>query len=154
MSVDLGGRRVLVKQSGDRFVVETGAITYEADNVVVATGANREPKIPDFALDLDSRILQLHSSEYRNPAFLRPGAVLIVGARNSGAEIALDVAPTHQTLLSGHYWRARGGPSRSPIMNFFAYPVLMHLVTIDTPLGRKMRAARGRPGGGGEPVER
>jgi putative flavoprotein involved in K+ transport len=141
-------------RSADGFVVETaGDVTYEADNVVVTTGANRTPKIPDFALELDARTLQIHSSEYRSPAQLRPGAVLIVGARNSGAEIAVDVAPTRRVLLSGHYWRAPGGPSRSPILNLIMYPVLRHLITIDTPLGRRARASRG-PGGGGEPVER
>ena len=48
--------------------------------------------MPAFARELDRGIVQLHSSEYRNPAQLRPGGVLLVGAGNSGAEIALDVA--------------------------------------------------------------
>jgi putative flavoprotein involved in K+ transport len=153
LPVRTGVRVTRLARAGDCFVIETGDVMYQAESVVIATGANRAPKIPDFALDLDARTLQLHSSEYHNPAQLRPGAVLIVGARNSGAEIALDIASTHRTLLSGHYWRAPGGPSRSPILNLLMYPILMYLVTIDTPLGRKARAGRG-PGGGGEPVER
>ena len=64
----------------------------DADNVVVATGAWHEPRVPDFAAELDPPILQLHSSHYRRPAQLQAGPVLVVGAANSGAEIALDVA--------------------------------------------------------------
>ncbi len=50
------------------------------------------PRVPGFAADLDPAILQLHSSEYRRPAQLRDGPVLVVGAANSGAEIAHDIA--------------------------------------------------------------
>ena len=52
----------------------------------------QRPRAPAFASDLDPRIVQLHSFDYRNPTQLQDGAVLIVGAGNSGAEIALDAA--------------------------------------------------------------
>ena len=55
-----------------------------------APSTNRN--VPAIAKDLDPAILQLHSSEYRRPAQLRDGPVLVVGAANSGAEIALDIA--------------------------------------------------------------
>jgi putative flavoprotein involved in K+ transport len=42
----------------------------------------------------------MHSSEYRNPSQLQAGGVLIVGAANSGAEIALDIVRSHPTWLS------------------------------------------------------
>jgi putative flavoprotein involved in K+ transport len=142
-----------LSKTGDRFLIETAQATFEADNVVVASGADHVRRIPDFALDLEPRIMQLHSSEYRNSAMLRPGKVLVVGAGNSGAEIALDVARTHKTLLSGRYRRSPGGPSRSPIANLFIKPIMLHVITIDTPLGRKVRAAM-QKGGGGAPVER
>ena len=64
-----------------RFVISAGESRFEADNVVVATGAHRIPKVPDFAPELDPRITQLHSSEYRNPAQLQEGDVLVVGRR-------------------------------------------------------------------------
>src|SRR4029453_5274910 len=70
--------RRLSKPNG-RFVIETEGTTFEADTVVVASGAYQERRIPDFALDLEPRIMQLHSSEYRNPEMLRPGGVLVVG---------------------------------------------------------------------------
>lgn len=153
MPVRTGVPVTRLARKGDRFSVETGDVTYEADNVVVATGASRVGRIPDFALDLDPRITQLHSSEYKNAAMLRPGGVLVVGAANSGSEIALDVARTHQTWLAGRYQRAPGGPSRSPIMNLIAMPIILHVLTIDTPIGRRVLAAMHK-GSGAAPVER
>ena len=55
--------------------------------MIVATGAHRIPRVPAFATELDPRIVQLHSSEYRNPSQLQDGDVLVVGVGNSGAEI-------------------------------------------------------------------
>jgi putative flavoprotein involved in K+ transport len=140
-------------KTGDSFLVETPDTIYEAENVIVASGADRAPKIPDFALDLDAGIMQLHSSEYRDPAMLRPGPVLVVGAGNSGAEIALDVARTHPTYLAGRYRRAPGGPSRSPILTALLTPIMKHVITIDTPMGRLVRRKM-LHGSGGAPVER
>src|SRR5712691_4249774 len=52
-------------KNGDRYVVECGDHRFEADRVVVATGFNGKPSVPDFASELDPRIVQMHSSEYR-----------------------------------------------------------------------------------------
>ena len=57
-------------------------------------------RVPDFARALGADIVQLHSSDYRNPAQLRDGGVLIVGAGNSGAEIARSWRGTHEVLMS------------------------------------------------------
>jgi putative flavoprotein involved in K+ transport len=128
-------------RNGDRFVVSSGDRLFEADNVVVATGAERTPKTPAFAYELDARILQLHSAEYRNPSQLREGEVLLVGIGNSGAEIAHEVVRTHRTWLSG---KPRGqlpfhhGPNAAR----FAFPVVRFLghrvLTRRTPIGRKV----------------
>src|SRR5881409_3738240 len=88
-------------KDGDRYVVECGEQRFEADSVVVATGFYGRPLVPDFATELDPRIVQMHSSEYRDPSQLRPGGVLLVGAGNSGADIAIEVSKTHRTWLSG-----------------------------------------------------
>ena len=77
---------------GDRYVVTAGDGRFEADNVVVATGAFRTPGIPAFARNSIRGSRRLHSSAYRNLSQLRDGGVLVVGAGNSGAEIALEVA--------------------------------------------------------------
>jgi putative flavoprotein involved in K+ transport len=99
-------------REGDRFVTDAG-IT--ADHVIVATSSHGTPYVPSFASELDPMITRLHSTEYRNASQLR-GDVLVVGAGNSGAEIALDAARAqHRTWLSGRdvgkipypivYWR-------------------------------------------------
>ncbi len=64
-------------------------------------GSFQRPRRPAFAADLHLDIVQLHSDEYRNPTQLRDGGVLVVGAGNSGADIALDVADGHRTWLAG-----------------------------------------------------
>jgi len=131
----------LTKDS-DRFVVQCGELWFEADRVVVATGFYGTPSVPGFAAELDPRIVQMHSSEYRDPSQLRPGGVLLVGAGNSGADIAIEVSKTHQTWLSG---RDKG---QVPIriesrLARFVLPILWfvasHVLTIKTPLGRKVR---------------
>ena len=69
------------------FCIETTGGTFEANNVVAATGAFQVPVIPAIA-PRDSDITQIHSSAYRNPDQLPDGAVLVVGAGSSGAQIA------------------------------------------------------------------
>ena len=90
-----------LSKAGDRFEVSCGEHTLFAENVVVATGAFNNPRVPAFARELDESIVQLHSKEYRNPSQIQKGGVLIVGAGNSGAEIAIELARHHQTWLSG-----------------------------------------------------
>lgn len=73
------------------FVVETSAGTIEADNLIAATGPFQKPLIPTAVPD-DAGGTQLHSSQYRNPDQLPEGAVLVVGAGSSGAQIADELA--------------------------------------------------------------
>jgi putative flavoprotein involved in K+ transport len=77
-------------RSGD-LVVRSSAGDYRAANVVVATGTFQRPKIPSFHRRLSCDVRQVHSSEYRNPNQLPPGAVLVVGSGQSGCQIAEDL---------------------------------------------------------------
>ena len=129
-------------KAGERYLVECGERRFEADSVVVATGFYGKPSVPEFASELDPRIVQMHSSDYRDPSQLRPGGVLLVGAGNSGADIAMEVSATHRTWLSG---RDKG---QVPIrieskLARLVLPVLWfvasHVLTVKTPLGRKVR---------------
>jgi putative flavoprotein involved in K+ transport len=128
-----------VTREGSRFVVAAGHRRFEADNVVVATGGYQSPRLPDFAQLLDPGILQMHSTEYRNPSQLRDGPVLVVGASNSGAEIALEAARDHPTWLSG---RDTGHEPTQPgtVPDRLLVPVIWfmfsHVITRRTPLGR------------------
>ena len=91
--------RLVREETG--YVLGADGCRIEANHVVVATGALHRPRIPAFASALDPNILQLHSTQYRNPRQLQDGPALIVGAGNSGAEIAVDVARHRPTWLSG-----------------------------------------------------
>ena len=129
-------------KEGDRYVVSAGAQTFEADNVVVATGVMQKPFVPSFAPELDPRITQMHSSEYRNHAQLQEGGVLVVGASHSGADIAYEAAARHKTILSGVDTGQipASVETRRGRMGFRAlFFVGSHVLTVDTPLGRKMR---------------
>ncbi len=84
------------------FTAYLGSDTITCDNVVVATGTfGRTPNVPAFAAELDPGIRQLHSSEYRRPAQIADGPVLVVGASHSGCDIAYEVAEHRPTTLVG-----------------------------------------------------
>jgi len=76
---------------GGRYQVKTEAGIYQAKNVVIATGSFQKPKIPAFSADIPKNILQLHSGKYRNPNQLVDGAVLVIGAGQSGLQIAEEL---------------------------------------------------------------
>ena len=109
--VRLGSRVTRLRRVGDLFEATVAAGALRAKNVVIATGAHRTPKIPAFASRLDPALLQLHSSEYGRAGALPPGPVLVVGGRNSGAEIAMELAGAHEVSLTFDS-RTRYAPSR------------------------------------------
>ena len=128
-------------KAGDRFEVSWGEHTLFAENVVVATGAFNTPRVPAFAGELDESIVQLHSKEYRNPSQIQRGGVLVVGAGNSGAEIAIELAPHHKTWLSGPDTGeepARAGSRLDRLVTPLMWLVATRL-TVKTALGRKLR---------------
>jgi putative flavoprotein involved in K+ transport len=140
LPVRTGVRVDKLAKQGNRFVVAAGDLRFEAENVVVATGGYHGPRVPAFAPELDPNIVQLHSSEYRHPSQLREGGVLVVGAGNSGAEIALEVSRSHRTCLSGRHPGSE--PSRpGSVADRFVTPliwfVLSHVMTVNTPIGRR-----------------
>ena len=85
----------------ETFALETTAGSMEARNVIVAMADYQKPYVPPFASALDPQIRQMHSSADRNPGELVNGTVLVVGLGNSGADIALDVATSHETIVAG-----------------------------------------------------
>jgi putative flavoprotein involved in K+ transport len=131
-----------LSREADRYVVAAGDRRFEADHVVVAAGAYQRPRIPTFAFALDPGVVQLHSSQYRDPSQLQEGGVLVVGAANSGTEIALEVSREHRTWLSGRHpgqlpFRPGGWSGRLllPVVTFMA----THVLTVKTPIGRAVR---------------
>jgi putative flavoprotein involved in K+ transport len=93
LPVLLGNRVTSVRREpDDGFVVETSGTTLVARQVVVATGGFTGPMMPSFASRLDPDVAQLHSSAYRNPGSLPEGHVVVVGAGNTGVQIAHELA--------------------------------------------------------------
>jgi putative flavoprotein involved in K+ transport len=141
-----------LRRENGRLVVTAGDRSFEADNVVVATGAWERPTVPGFATELDPSITQLHSSRYLAPSQLREGGVLVVGAGNSGAEIALESAANgHPTWLSGRPvgeipFRIESTASRLLLERLVIRFVFHRVLTVRTPAGRKARSQRAGQG--------
>jgi putative flavoprotein involved in K+ transport len=133
-----------LRRRGERFELSAGAMRFEADNVVVAMGSHQVPWVPPFAHKLDPGIVQLHAAAYRNPSQLRDGSALVVGVGNSGGEIALEVAAGHATALSGKEvghvpFRIEGALGRRVVLPLLFRFIAHRVLTVDTPIGRKMR---------------
>jgi putative flavoprotein involved in K+ transport len=125
---------------GRGFRMATNDGDYKATQVVVATGAYDQPRVPEFAAELDPSMTQMHSSQFRSTSQLRDGTVLVVGASNSGAEIALMAAREHPTMLVGRDvgkmpFRPEDRLART--FDTFFWFFVNHVATLDNPIGRK-----------------
>jgi putative flavoprotein involved in K+ transport len=143
LAVRTGVRVNRLSRSDDSFRLETSHGELRASRVVIATGGYQTPVVPDFATELAAEISHLHSSAYRNPSQLT-GAVLVVGAGNSGAEIALEsIQSGHPTWLAGRHpgevpFRIESTLGRQLVrLVMFAF---RRVLTLDTPMGRKFHA--------------
>ncbi len=145
LPVRLGAAVDRLSRKGDRYLVSVGGQYLEAEHVVVATGTFQHPNIPAFAGLLDSTIAHFHSKEYRNPNQLQEGAALIVGAGNSGAEIALEVAKTRRTWLAG---RSTGHLPKTypPIVRDLYWWLIHTALNTDNRIGRRFKELTGKKG--------
>ncbi|HEU4618457.1 MAG TPA: FAD-dependent oxidoreductase [Gammaproteobacteria bacterium] len=142
-----------LSRRGGVYVVEAGGREIEASHVVVAAASYQRPRVPSFAAELDPAIVQIHSSEYRNPSQLRKGPVLLVGAGNSGAEIAIELAREHRVWLAGRDvghipFRIESFAGRRLLARFVLRVLFHRVLTVDTPIGRRLRPkllAKGGP---------
>ena len=100
LPVRLGQRVTALSRIGDEFEVRTSAEVLHARQVVVATGPFQVPFIPQVARGFDAAVTQIHSADYRNPESIPPGPALVVGAGNSGLQIAEELAATRQVEVS------------------------------------------------------
>jgi putative flavoprotein involved in K+ transport len=89
----------LARRDGS-YVVATANDDLTAGQVVVATGPFQVPFVPPIADGLDGTVMQIHSADYRNPAQLPEGRVLVVGGGNSGFQIATELAATREVDLA------------------------------------------------------
>jgi putative flavoprotein involved in K+ transport len=118
--------------------------------VIVASGAFQQPWVPPFTTGLDPSITQVHAVDYRNPDQLADGPALVVGVSHSGSDIAFELAASRVTHLSGKSHgelpvplESRRGRLGWPVMKFLA----RHVLTLGTPIGRRMAPAIRQSGG-------
>lgn len=131
---------------GERYVLRAGCATYQANNVVVATGPFQRPRVPELSSMLSPEIHQIHSSRYGSPFDLPEGDALVVGVGNSGAQIAMELARFRRVWLAG---RETGHLPRRVLgrdIYDWIWPLLTRFTT-DTRPGRRIRqrTRRGDP---------
>jgi len=129
-----------LERSEAGFRVRTSQGTYQAKQVVVATGPFQKPFIPKLLGSLSPDVFQIHTAAYQNPRQLKPGSVLVVGAGNSGVQIAAELCADRDVYLSvGKEMKIM--PSR--ILNrslFWWFDVLgISKATLDTTIGKILR---------------
>ena len=100
LPVRLNTRVTRLSKPGDTFVADTSTGTVTARQVIIATGPFQTPVIPRIAARLAADVVQLHSADYRNPDQLPDGPILVVGAGNSGLQIAAELAATRPVTVA------------------------------------------------------
>jgi putative flavoprotein involved in K+ transport len=145
LPVKTGVKVTGLSRKDDLFCITTDNQQFFAENVIIAMSNFQIPKVPVFAKDLDKDIVQIHSLDYRGPSQLQNGGVLVVGAGNSGAEVALEAARNkHQVWLSGRDtghipFKIEGLPSRIILARLVIRFVFHRILTTSTPIGKKVR---------------
>ncbi len=140
LPVELSSRVRAVRQGERGYRVELDDRSYEANQVVIATGPFQIPRLPSIAERLEPGITQLHSSKYRGPQDVPEGPVLVVGGGNTGYQIAEELAHTHKVHLS---IGARQTPLPQRILgrDLFRYLEATGLMgkTIESRIGQRMQ---------------
>jgi len=143
-----------VAATPDGWLVTAGDRSFAARNVVLATGTYQVPHLPAFAETLDSRIVQLHSAQFRDASQLPDGDVLVVGAGTSGADVALQArAAGHRVQLAGRHpgqipFDVDGLANRLVMARLVLRFAFHRVLTVRTPMGRALRPmvlSRGAP---------
>jgi putative flavoprotein involved in K+ transport len=126
-------------RGGGGYVAKAGGEELEARQVVVATGPFQVPFIPPIADALDPGVHQVHSAHYLHPQTIPPGKVLVVGAANSGCQIARELSATHAVELSAGQ-RIPAIPQRPLGRDIWAWATALRLdkVTAGSRLGRRL----------------
>jgi putative flavoprotein involved in K+ transport len=116
------------------FSVMTSQGPFTAGQVVVASGGYHTPIVPRMAERLPRSIVQIQSSEYRNPQALPEGAVLVVGSGQSGAQIAEDLHLAGRKVIlavgeaprCARFYRGRDVVDWLADMKYYDMPVEQH----------------------------
>jgi len=141
LPVRLGNRVTRLSRVGDAFEVRTGEEILRAGQVVVATGPFQAPFIPDAGARFDASVTQIHSADYCNPPSLPAGPVLVVGAGNSGLQIAEELAATRQVDVAAGE-KVPALPQRLLGRDLFWWLTRLRFMRVNTGtrLGRRLQA--------------
>jgi putative flavoprotein involved in K+ transport len=139
--VELNSRVRSVRSQNGGYLVELEDRTYEAEQVVIATGPFQEPFVPAIAEGLGHEVVQMHSMDYRSPRAIPEGRVLIVGGGNTGYQIAEELSVSHEVHISIGS-RQKPLPQRIFGRDLFWYLDKTGLIrkTKDTRIGRRLQA--------------
>ncbi|PEK41185.1 oxidoreductase [Bacillus toyonensis] len=100
LPVQLQTEVLKIKKEKDIFELHTSKEILQSKKVIIASGGFQQPFIPLFSQHLSSHIFQAHSSQYKSPSQIPKGRVLVVGGGNSGMQIAVELAKTHEVTMS------------------------------------------------------
>ena len=147
LPVRLGSEVTRISRRAEGYEVECDGQTLIGEQIVLANGGWRSPVIPTFAAELGPEVRQLHAAGYRNPDSLQAGSVLVVGAGNSGAEIAMEAAACgHEVWLAG-----RPVGQVPPVFYVYGGRLFMafanHVASRRNPVGRRILAQAESHGG-------
>jgi putative flavoprotein involved in K+ transport len=137
------------------YLADTGTETVEAHQVVIATGPFHKPFTPPVAAQLSPDVFQIHSVDYRRPADLPAGRVLVVGGANSGCQIATELSANHKVELSIGQ-RIPTIPQRPFGRDVWSWATALRLdrVTIDSRLGQRLAGRDQNIGAGPKQIAR
>jgi putative flavoprotein involved in K+ transport len=140
LPVELNSRVLAVRGADDGFEVELADRRYLAAQVVVATGPFQVPFIPPIASGLASEVTQLHSTDYRRPAQLPDGPVVVVGGGNTGYQIAEELVRSREVHLA---IGARQAPLPQRVLGRDLFDYLQRLglmaKTVDSRLAQRLK---------------
>jgi len=141
LPAELDRRVRTVRPVDGGYLVETDDLSYESDQVVIATGPFQTPRVPPTAQDLAAEVHQIHSSDYRRPGDIGDGPVLVVGGGNTGFQIAHELAATHEVHLA---IGSRQAPLPQRLCGRDLFTVLsttgLMSKTVDSRIGRRLSA--------------
>jgi putative flavoprotein involved in K+ transport len=100
LPVELNSRVRTIRKAGATYLVDLADQTYEADQVVIATGPFQIPFVPPIAEGLGPEVEQFHSTTYRSPQDMPDGRVLVVGGGNTGYQIAEELSESREVHIS------------------------------------------------------
>lgn len=131
--------RVISVHKSDFFLVTTTKGLLRAKNVIVCTGAFQEPFIPAFSNQLNTSILQLHSSDYKRPSQLKPGDTLVVGGGNSGVQIVEEILNEPGSALFSFSGKLKAMPNNR-LTQLLVFGCGLASASIHSPVGKWLKS--------------